>query len=122
MGPEWPECQMKQSFWSGSTERRMELDTFGADHGKAGAYLLSLWGFDQDIVEAAAWHHTPGESTFGWSNALTVVYASNRFAHLNGGDTSSMDEWDWEYLTSRGVAGKIESWRGLADKVARGEE
>jgi HD-like signal output (HDOD) protein len=38
-----------------SEERRL----FGADHAEIGAYLLGLWGFADDIVEAVAFHHRP---------------------------------------------------------------
>jgi HD-like signal output (HDOD) protein len=34
----------------------IERETFGVTHAQAGAYLLSLWGFPVEIVEAAAHH------------------------------------------------------------------
>lgn len=38
---------------------RLERETFGATHGEIGAYLLGLWGFDDDVVEAVVFHHEP---------------------------------------------------------------
>ncbi len=34
----------------------VEVETFGFTHAQAGAYLLSLWGFPADLVEAVACH------------------------------------------------------------------
>lgn len=36
-----------------------ERERFGATHGEIGGYLLGLWGFDNDVVEAVAFHHQP---------------------------------------------------------------
>jgi putative nucleotidyltransferase with HDIG domain len=34
-----------------------ERDAFGADHAQVGAHLLTLWGFDLDVIEAVGGHH-----------------------------------------------------------------
>jgi HD-like signal output (HDOD) protein len=39
----------------------VELDVVGASHADIGAYLLTLWGFRDDVVEAVAYHHTAPE-------------------------------------------------------------
>ncbi len=42
----------------------LEREAFGATHAQAGGYLLSLWGFPAEVVEAVALHdadHAPGE-------------------------------------------------------------
>jgi HD-like signal output (HDOD) protein len=39
----------------------VELDAIGASHADIGAYLLTLWGFRDDVVEAVAYHHTAPE-------------------------------------------------------------
>jgi hypothetical protein len=44
--------------WPGGEEERVY---FGADHAGAGAYLLSLWCLPTSIVNAVAWHLSPGE-------------------------------------------------------------
>ena len=37
----------------------LEKEAFGASHPEAGAYLLSLWGFSEAVVEAVEYYHTP---------------------------------------------------------------
>lgn len=37
----------------------IEEETFGVAHGRAGAYLLGLWGFPLEVVAAAAVHDGP---------------------------------------------------------------
>src|SRR5205807_451363 len=37
----------------------IEEETFGVTHSRAGAYLLSLWGFPLEVVAAAAGHDGP---------------------------------------------------------------
>jgi HD-like signal output (HDOD) protein len=46
--------------WPGGEEERRH---FGADHAGAGAYLLSLWCLPTAIVNAVAWHLSPGKGT-----------------------------------------------------------
>jgi HD-like signal output (HDOD) protein/CheY-like chemotaxis protein len=58
----------------------IERETFGVTHAEVGAYLLSLWGFPLEIVEAAAHHHSgPAElKSSGGLGALGAV----RLAHV----------------------------------------
>jgi len=37
----------------------VEKQVLGATHAELGAYLIGLWGFDDAIVEAIAFHHHP---------------------------------------------------------------
>jgi len=57
----------------------MERSRYGIDHCRAGAYLLGVWGLPDEIVEAVAYHHAPGEGhspeTFGPTAALHVALA-----------------------------------------------
>ena len=49
----------------------------GVGHGPLSAYLLSLWGLPDAIVEAAAFHHDPlraGEADLG---VLACVHIAN---------------------------------------------
>jgi HD-like signal output (HDOD) protein len=56
----------------------IERETFGVTHAQAGAYLLSLWGFPVQIVEAAAHHAeaTPLEASgrLGASGAVRLAH------------------------------------------------
>jgi HD-like signal output (HDOD) protein len=39
----------------------VEADVLGTTHAEIGAYLLTLWGFRDEIVEALAYHHSAPE-------------------------------------------------------------
>lgn len=54
-----------------------ERAIFGADHAAIGAYLLSVWGLPQSIVEIVALHHTPTQAYEMSFSPLTAVVASN---------------------------------------------
>ncbi|HEX2583903.1 MAG TPA: response regulator [Steroidobacteraceae bacterium] len=43
----------------GIPTEQAEREVVGASHAEIGAYLLGLWGFPYQIVEAVAFHHVP---------------------------------------------------------------
>jgi HD-like signal output (HDOD) protein len=46
-----------------------------------GAYLLSLWGFGDSIVQAVAFHHNPQRSLTAKVTVLTAVHIANIVEH-----------------------------------------
>jgi putative nucleotidyltransferase with HDIG domain len=70
-----------------ATERQhplwvVERDVLFATHAEVGAYLLSIWGLPDKIIEAIAFHHTPtAMGTEGFS-ALTAVHAADMLENL----------------------------------------
>ncbi len=44
---------------TGVAFEQAERDVIGTSHAEIGAYLLGLWGFPYEVVEAVAFHHTP---------------------------------------------------------------
>lgn len=87
----------------------IEMETFGATHAGLAAYLLGLWGLPAPIVEAVAYHHTPGKSALQDFGPLTAVHVANAFEHEIDGETPWLDK---EYLQRIGVADRIDAWRG----------
>ncbi|HTL17563.1 MAG TPA: response regulator, partial [Patescibacteria group bacterium] len=55
----------------------VEKEIFGATHGEVGAYLLSLWGLPNGVLEATALHHEPGRSADQSFTILTAVHVAN---------------------------------------------
>ena len=51
-----------------------EEKRFGADHGLLGAYLLSLWGFADSVVEAVAFASRPSRSTGAANPILAALH------------------------------------------------
>ncbi|HEY3330224.1 MAG TPA: HDOD domain-containing protein [Capsulimonadaceae bacterium] len=102
--------------WSGEAARNMESIVLGASHESVGAYLLGLWGFDHEIVEAVAFHHRPRCSTMGHSKPLTIVHAANVISHENSTVTKTADI-DMDYVTSAGMSGHYDDWHRLAADI-----
>ncbi len=57
------------------TEKEREL--FDVTHAEAGAYLMGLWGLPYPIIEAIAFHHSPGRANTKQFTPLTAVYIAN---------------------------------------------
>lgn len=55
-----------------------EQDVLGVSHAEVGAYLLGLWGFDEQIVTAVACHHQAPQTANGTTVGLqTIIYIAN---------------------------------------------
>jgi len=95
----------------------VERNVFGATHAELGAYLLGLWGFDETIVEAVAFHHAPSslpEPSFGVTTVLHVAQAlvkpaAREPATLGAGI-------DMDHLSALGMADRLDAWREIADR------
>ncbi len=94
-----------------------ERKLFGATHAELGAYLLGLWGFDDAIVEAVAFHHAPGAlpaPSFGVTTALHVAQALVTPAVREpGGHAAGID---MDHLGALGMSGRLDAWREIADR------
>ena len=96
-----------------------ETEVFGATHAGVGAYLLGLWGLPAPIVEAVAFHHTPGNSDLRTFQPLTAVHV----ADVLEGEKSKLSRpmplsgLDVEYLTAVKVQNQLGAWRKLAQKM-----
>lgn len=98
-----------------------ELEVFGATHAGAAAYLLGLWGLPASIVEAVAFHHTPGRSDLRSFGPLAAVHVANvleqEFAKAEPCGRAS--EIDREYLAAIGIEDRLEIWRAEVAKLAQ---
>jgi HD-like signal output (HDOD) protein len=90
-----------------------EREILGATHADVGAYLLGLWGLPQSIVEAIAFHHTPGKSSVNTFGVLTAVHVADVLDHeLHPRIPGAADaQIDLQYLDGLGSGGRLEAWR-----------
>jgi HD-like signal output (HDOD) protein len=113
--------QAQEAFTAGMLHDlgRVLVDGSGSvSHAEAGGYLLGLWGLPVTIVEAVAFHHTPGRvpgENFGIVGAVHVAdllaHELAGTAHEPGPEQPLLDE---AYLKVTGVADKLPAWRELA--------
>jgi HD-like signal output (HDOD) protein/CheY-like chemotaxis protein len=115
--PEKYEQAMRLAELTGIHRRDAEQETFGTTHSEIGTYLLWLWGLPDSVVEAVAYHHTPGNCPALRLGPLTAVHAANALA--NESKTGTPTPLDMEYLNHLGLDDRVPVWRVLIEQAAR---
>lgn len=95
---------------AGLTSTQAEEQLLGCTHADIGAYLLTLWGFSSPVVEAVAYHHSPGESLDTGPTPLTAVHVANALTRIHPNATL-----DRAYLTRLGVPADLGQWATTLD-------
>ena len=99
-----------------------ERDEFGAAHPEIGAYLLGLWGFPEQVIQAVACHHNPADFAQTEMTELTALYAAQHITREMGGRASAQESEeqstiDMSYLEQIGKADSVEAWRKIVATV-----
>lgn len=85
---------------------------YNATHAELGAYLLGLWGFRDNIVEAVAFHHRPGNCKGTTFSPLTAVHIADAMENEYGAPGGhAMATIHMDYLLKLGLLDKLEDWR-----------
>ncbi len=99
----------------------IEQELEGVTHADTGAYLLSLWGLPDDVVEAVAHHHAP-ESFPGLKlDPVAAVHIADALAHelepsADGGPPpGTLNE---AFLDRLGLLPRQDLWRHVAARSA----
>lgn len=75
-------------------------------HDKIGAYLLAIWGMNDVVKEAVAFHHEPRQASSGEAALVTAaVHVADALLSRDGG------RWNLEALDSLGWGGTREVWQ-----------
>jgi putative nucleotidyltransferase with HDIG domain len=90
-----------------------ELEHAHVTHAEIGAYLLTLWGLPNPIVDAVAHHHAPTRLLTARLDPGAAVYIANLLV-AEQQDAHGDTELDLEYLTELGVLDQLETWRSRA--------
>ena len=102
-----------------------ENELLGVTHAEIGAYLLGLWGLPLPIVEAAAYHHNPGQVPHQTFDCLAAVHVADALAHAQEPRHPAPDfaspALDRQYLAELGFADRIAEWESMAAEVAAEE-
>ena len=77
----------------------LERQNIKADHAQAGAYLLGLWKFSEDVIQAIVLHHQDPEMLRFSSNLARVLAFANVWDHIK--KESPEKAADEDYLKSR---------------------
>jgi len=91
----------------------IEMELLGATHADIGAYLLTIWGFRDEIVEAVAYHHDASglrdDATLAHLTYVAAALASG--CDAGGASLGRPIELDAGYLARVNLAGPVAAWR-----------
>ena len=90
------------------------------DHARMGAYLVGLWGFPDELVEAIAFHHQPSRAATSGLSLPALLHAANLLAHDQdrtdaAAGTQGMDE---ECFGTGAMRERWQQWRQFAAPAA----
>ena len=91
-------------------------------HAGTGAYLLSLWGLPDGVVEAVAHHHDPGSFPGLALHPVAAVHIANVLAHQlhpDARDNPPPGTLDPTFLDRLGLQPRAELWHQLSARWAR---
>jgi HD-like signal output (HDOD) protein len=111
----------EQAERSAQPLHEIEQEVQGITHAATGAYLLSLWGLPDGVVEAVAHHHDPLDVPGTALDAVAAVHIAEALAHevqpgLGAGPPPP--RLDVGYLERLGVGSRLAQWRALARAAA----
>ncbi len=113
----------RKAMWEvdhGAHIEAAERSVFGASHADLGAYLLNLWGFNHDIVDAVAFHHHPSEAGTFHNEVLTAVYAAQYLLKPGKPRSGAVAEaLDTTYLDFAGVSDQVPAWRKMCAELQK---
>ncbi len=95
-------------------ECEIEREVIGTSHAELGGYILSLWGLSQEVVAAAAWHHTPTDSGDSHWSLLSLVHVAD--AYSASGPTYR-NQVDKAYLSQIGELENVAAWQEAIDSL-----
>ena len=102
---------------------KAEEEAFGTSHHMVGAFLLGLWGFRDDLVDAVAYADCPSTAQETNNAILTAVHAATALGPRHPLLPSGLDlpaQLDMAYLVEVRQDKNLKRWRELASRQ-RGE-
>jgi HD-like signal output (HDOD) protein len=115
------DAMLKTAHDQGIPLWEVERQELGITHAEVGAYLLGLWGLDDPIVEAVAFHHHPSDCVGTTFSPLTAVHVANvlqqELSQQKTGDVLS--QIDLIYLDRLRITDRLPHWREAVGTVQR---
>lgn len=92
-----------------------EQEVFGTTHAEVGAYMLGLWGIDDTVVSAVAYHHHPENSPGTTFSPLVAVYVASVGVEnmLSDSPQEFSEVLNMDYLENIGMADQVADWNAL---------
>lgn len=94
------------------------LTQMEAHHAEVGAYLLGLWGFPNSIVEAVAFHESPGMVMAEGLSLPALLHIADRLVHQrNPQSSAAVRELEPGLLEALGLADRWPVWLAELDSL-----
>jgi HD-like signal output (HDOD) protein len=92
-----------------------QKEILGVSDAEIGAYLLSLWGLPDSILQAVAMHYEPRQTPHPMPNVLTCVHLAYAFDRNNADNIDLKDDTrlDMEYLEKLNLVDQVEDLYNL---------
>lgn len=89
-----------------------EREALGVGHPEVGAYLMSLWGIPNPVIEAIAYHHAPRDCHHESLSPLSAVHAAGALVSEDTPENAFLGvRADMDYLGKLGLAERLDTWR-----------
>ncbi|MBN2429382.1 MAG: HDOD domain-containing protein [Deltaproteobacteria bacterium] len=113
---------VKLATKKGTHLSQAEMEIMGGTHSQLGAYLLALWGFSVDIIQAVLYHSKPSECVEKAFSPLSAVHVANFLAFQDNDPKSNFKPADLDipYLQSLGLHDHLPSWEEMARQQPSG--
>jgi len=104
-----------------------ERKIFGASHAEIGAYLLGLWGFNTDVVEAVAFHHEPWHSNnTNLQPFLARLYVSKRLIGGEENEIENISDFNQQgpeasYIANISERYDVENWKNVILNIKKSD-
>jgi len=108
---------------TGRPRAELEVEAFGASQALVGGYLLGLWGLQDRVVEAVAFHPTPRAIPDALSSPMVMVHVAGWLADtVEGGDFcfAANGRLDPTIVNHLRIEERLPQWLALAGQEAHG--
>ncbi len=110
---------MAQAEQKGINLADAERDVIGATHEQLGAYLLGLWGFSDQVLQAVTCHHDLAQSAADGFGPVVVVHVANVLAYelCMTPVVGLQPSMDHTALDELGLSGRLKTWRAACQET-----
>jgi HD-like signal output (HDOD) protein/CheY-like chemotaxis protein len=103
---------LKTAAQFGQPWQEWEVKLLGAGHAEVGGYLLGLWGFPNDLVEAVTYHSSPASCNTIELSLAGIVHAAGAIeVHGATGCEFVHPLIDISYFEGLGLNDRLDRWR-----------
>lgn len=87
-----------------------ERQAYGTDHAEIGGYILGIWAFNAEIVDAVKYHHAPSACGNPERGALTAVHVAQFLVRKDRDAYCGGAGLDMAYLERLGLVDHLPRW------------